>query len=216
MPTSLLPGHWAGLSNLDGEQISLIEETARAVGGNPEHLAKVIWHESRFNPQAQYGYVYGPPQFIPRVATGLIQFIPSTASRLGTSTEALFNMTFSQQMAYVRRYLELVASGQWAGGGSGPLDTQEKMALAVFYPAYRNRPLDTPLPQSARDANPGVYTLGDYVNRVLKPSSGFGRGAPTRHAASSSVGTSSGMGAALLVGGVLIGGIALYLVANGE
>lgn len=39
-------------------------------------------------------------------ATGLIQFMGRTAANLGTSTEALANMTRSEQMAYVSKYLE--------------------------------------------------------------------------------------------------------------
>lgn len=39
-------------------------------------------------------------------ATGLIQFLESTAEGLGTSTEALAQMTRAEQMEYVQRYLE--------------------------------------------------------------------------------------------------------------
>ena len=39
-------------------------------------------------------------------ATGLIQFLESTAQGLGTSTEALAQMTRAEQMEYVQRYLE--------------------------------------------------------------------------------------------------------------
>lgn len=143
--------------------------TARTVGADPRHLARVIAHESRFNPQAQYGYPAGPPggKFLPGRATGLIQFIPSTAARLGTSTEALFEMNFFTQMNIVRRYLLMVAAGEWTNDEPGLLDTQEKVALAVFYPAYRHLPPETPLPASARAANPGINTIGDYVRRVL-------------------------------------------------
>ena len=38
-------------------------------------------------------------------ATGLIQFIPSTAKSLGTTTEALAKMTPKEQMVYVEKYL---------------------------------------------------------------------------------------------------------------
>lgn len=150
------------------EQGALIVQAASAVGGNPLHLARVMWHESRFNPKAQYGYVYGPPgdQPLPGRATGLIQFVPSTAAKLGTTTAALYAMPFAQQMDYVKKYLTLVAAGEWAGP-AGLLDTQAKMALAVFYPAYRELPLDTPLSAEARADNPGIRTIGDYVNRVM-------------------------------------------------
>jgi hypothetical protein len=38
-------------------------------------------------------------------AAGLIQFMPATAKRLGTSTEALRNMTNVEQLDYVERYM---------------------------------------------------------------------------------------------------------------
>jgi soluble lytic murein transglycosylase-like protein len=39
-------------------------------------------------------------------ATGLIQFIPSTAKGLGTSTSALKSMSALQQLDYVEKYLK--------------------------------------------------------------------------------------------------------------
>jgi hypothetical protein len=60
-----------------------------------------------------------------------------------------------------------VANGKWAGGAPGPLDDQYKMALAVFYPGWRNEPPDSVLSARAQKANPGVVTIGDYVERVL-------------------------------------------------
>src|SRR3990167_3056635 len=39
-------------------------------------------------------------------AIGLIQFMPSTAHLLGTTTEQLAQMTAVEQLAYVRRYFE--------------------------------------------------------------------------------------------------------------
>ena len=38
-------------------------------------------------------------------ATGLIQFMPKTAERLGTSTEALKNMSAEEQLPYVEKFL---------------------------------------------------------------------------------------------------------------
>lgn len=153
-----IPESWAGL----------IDKAAWSVGGEAEHLARVLWHESRMNPQAQFGYPNGSPRYLSGKATGLIQFLEPTAEALGTSTQELWNMTFPQQMRFVVEYLRRVATGKWAGGGSGPLDTQAKMALAVFYPGLRNQPLDTPLSAKAQRSNPGVKTIGDYVDRALR------------------------------------------------
>lgn len=42
-------------------------------------------------------------------ATGLIQFLPSTAIALGTTNAELFNMSVNEQLDYVSKYLELVS-----------------------------------------------------------------------------------------------------------
>ncbi|MDV6376366.1 hypothetical protein ORD21_17365 [Deinococcus sp. ZS9-10] len=40
-------------------------------------------------------------------ATGLIQFMPSTARELGTTTDALARMSRAEQLPYVERYLQM-------------------------------------------------------------------------------------------------------------
>lgn len=59
-------------------------------------------------------------------AVGLIQFIPSTASSLGTSTRALSTMSAIDQLDYVLKYFK--AAGVQPGMGLGDL------YIAVFYP----------------------------------------------------------------------------------
>jgi len=62
---------------------------------NPNNLMLTMKSESGINPRA-----YNPNGG----ATGLIQFMPSTAKGLGTTTEALYNMTALQQLDYVLKY----------------------------------------------------------------------------------------------------------------
>lgn len=160
-------GEWMSIAARYGvaaDQALRIDQIARSVGGKGLHLARVIWHESRFQPKAQFGQRLGAP-FKPGVATGLIQFTPTLAGVLGTTTRAIYDMSFDEQLDLVERYLQHVASGK-GGGGAGPLDTQEKMALAVFYPAWRELPLDTPLPPKIAERNK-VATIGEYVAKVL-------------------------------------------------
>lgn len=64
-------------------------------------------------------------------ATGLIQFIPSTARYLGTSTTALARMTDVQQLDYVERYFEDYASRIRNIGDAH---------MAVLWPAAINKP----------------------------------------------------------------------------
>lgn len=71
-------------------------KVAKTVNWRPEWLAAVIEFESGHNPKA-----INPTSN----ATGLIQFMPSTALGLGTSTQALYQMTRLQQLSYVEKYL---------------------------------------------------------------------------------------------------------------
>lgn len=146
------------LYRIPQEHADEIVEAADFVGGSGVHLARVMWAESRMKPDA-----VNPTSG----ATGLIQFMPTTATKLGTTTAALRGMTFLQQMRYVTDYLIKVAGGEWAPGVQGVLDTQFKMAASVFYPAWMNRDPSTPLPESVRAANPGIGTMGQYLDFVL-------------------------------------------------
>lgn len=62
---------------------------------NPLYLLAVMYFESRFSPS-----IVNPSGG----ATGLIQFIPSTARKLGTTTAALKGMSRLQQLKYVEAY----------------------------------------------------------------------------------------------------------------
>lgn len=59
-------------------------------------------------------------------ATGLIQFMPSTARGMGTSTSSLSRMTPERQLDYVERYLQPYA---------GKMNTVEDAYMAVLWPA---------------------------------------------------------------------------------
>lgn len=89
-------------------------------------------------------------------ATGLIQFMPSTATNLGTSIAALAAMTATQQLAYVERYLRGVFA-------SHPVTQALRRAdyyLAVFWPAGIGAPMDKPIlsfPQKAYTANKNAF-----------------------------------------------------------
>lgn len=98
---------------------------------------------------------------------GFVTVTGNTAQAMGTTVEAVRRMGIVQQLPYVTRYFKMVADGTWAGGGVGPLDTQEKVALAVFYPAWRYKDRSSYLPANVRATNPGINTIGDYVDFVL-------------------------------------------------
>jgi hypothetical protein len=66
-------------------------------------------------------------------ATGLIQFLSSTAENLGTSTEALAKMSQVKQLDYVHKYLKPY-KGRMRRGDFGDV------YLAVFSPAFIGKP----------------------------------------------------------------------------
>ena len=123
-----------------------IVDVSRRLGlPDPAMLANVINFESGFSPAAR-----NPASG----ATGLIQFMPSTAARLGTSTDALARMSASQQMAYVYAYFAPYA---------GRLTTQADVYAAVFYPAAIGKGAGYTFSTSVQKANPGIRTMGDYT-----------------------------------------------------
>lgn len=69
-------------------------------------------------------------------ATGLIQFMPSTAKSLGTSTEDLAKMSAVSQLDYVEKYFKPY---------KGRLKTLEDVYLAILYPAAIGKPVDEAL-----------------------------------------------------------------------
>ena len=85
-------------------------------------LMFVMWFESRLNPQA-VNPISG--------ATGLIQFMPSTARGLGITTAVLKRMSNVQQLDYVLAYLRPY---------KGRMKTWVDVYLAVFYPRAMGNP----------------------------------------------------------------------------
>lgn len=89
---------------------------ARNLGTDPNFLMAIMSFESGLDPKARNPY---------SGATGLIQFMPKTASGLGTTTDALSRMTAEQQLDYVARYFATY---------KGRLKTLEDAYMAVLWP----------------------------------------------------------------------------------
>lgn len=88
-----------GNPNVSQEFLSEVNAMAKRLGTRPEYLLGVMSFESggSFSSSAR-NPVSG--------ATGLIQFLPSTAEGLGTTTAALSRMTPVEQLRYVERYFQ--------------------------------------------------------------------------------------------------------------
>ena len=105
----------------DTEFQSAVSATAQRLGVSEADLYAIMSFETggTFNPAERNAAGSG--------ATGLIQFMPSTAQGLGTSTEALAGMSRVQQMQYVETYLRNAGVRQ----GSNLSD----LYMAVLFPA---------------------------------------------------------------------------------
>lgn len=97
-----------------------LELVAKKLGIDSNAIMAVIKHESRGNPQAVNPY---------SGATGLIQFMPDTARRLGTSVEELRKMSAVEQLDYVYKYYKMV--GVRPGMDAGDLYVSTFMPAAL-------------------------------------------------------------------------------------
>ncbi len=128
-----------------------------------EWLLAVMDQESQFNP--------GVKNFKGSGATGLIQFMPMTASELGTTTGELARMDPIRQMDFVYEYLALVRERY------GDYKDLTDVYLGILYPKARGadmcytlfaRPGQSYRQNSGLDEDKdGRVTISD-VNRYLK------------------------------------------------
>lgn len=101
--------------------------------------------ESRFSPQAQNPTTR---------ATGLIQFMPKTAASLGTSVEALYAMSATEQLPFVRAY--------FADRKLNPRDIYP----AIFWPAAIGKADDAVISRAGEkvyDQNKGLDVTKDGI-----------------------------------------------------
>lgn len=117
-----------GIEKLDQAELKALADAANWIGINPDWLAAAISFESGFSPSIVNAAGSG--------AVGLIQFMPSTAAGLGTSTAALKNMSFTDQLEYVKKYFAPY---------QGKLNSLEDTYLAIFYPAFIGKSNDAVL-----------------------------------------------------------------------
>jgi hypothetical protein len=119
---------------------------AADIGIQPEWLMGVMWQESKLRPYARNAT---------SGATGLIQFMPSTAKELGTTLDALATMDAVTQLDYVLKYFRPYA---------GRLHSFADTYFAVFFPAAIGMPDDwvlsaANLPASKVAAQNNIYDI---------------------------------------------------------
>lgn len=103
------------------EFVAKVRDIAARLRIDPNWLMGTMYFESSLNPKAHN----------PSGATGLIQFMPGTAQRLGTTTAALAAMSNVQQLDYVYKYFAAAA---------GRLTNWLDLYLWVFFPIAIGKP----------------------------------------------------------------------------
>jgi hypothetical protein len=129
-----------------------VKQYSESNNWNPNWLMAVMKTESNLNPRA-----VNPTSN----ATGLIQFMPSTAISLGTTVAELKNMNGTQQMEYVKKYLRPYQSR---------IKSFYDLYLAVFYPAYLGKPDKTVFPDNVIAWNRGLFVYGNDIKAWKKRS----------------------------------------------
>lgn len=103
--------------------LAKVEAWAKKRGYDPNWLMQVMYNESGLNHRIVNSIG----------AAGLIQFLPSTAKSLGTTTTALINMSNVDQLDYVFKYLDMYR---------GKIYSFIDMYFAVFFPLAIGKPMD--------------------------------------------------------------------------
>lgn len=105
--------------------VKKVREVSNRLDINPNWLMAIMYSESArtFSPSIQNSIG----------ATGLIQFMPSTAKGLGTTTTELKNMSAVEQLDYVEKYLNVYKNKL-----KSYLDTY----FAIFFPLAIGKPDD--------------------------------------------------------------------------
>lgn len=125
------------------------KQVAKRIGCNYKDLLAVMNSESGLNSKAK-----NPKGS----AVGLIQFMPATARQLGTTTEALYNMTPEQQLDYVEKYYLMTKKTYMKGDRQL---TAGDLYTLTFMPAYVNKEVLTTNGHKFYNANRGLDVNGD-------------------------------------------------------
>ena len=156
----------------DTEFLAAVNSTSTNLGINQDDLLRIIEFETAGS--------WSPSVKAPTSsATGLIQFIESTAQGLGTSTADLAQMSRAEQMQYVEKYLEPY---------KGRINNFGDLYMAVHWPAGVGKEDNYVMYErgsAAYDANrsldtngDGTVTRGETLGRVMS-ATGNGRGVMT-------------------------------------
>lgn len=193
-------GEWAK----DASFITGVNQLAKKYDIDAGDLLGLMHSESGINPQA-----VNPSGG----ATGLIQFMPTTAKAMGTSTAAIYKMNRTQQLALVDKFFAMNKLPKGA--------TASQLYATVFLPAYNRKAENFVIarpngPNDAGKVNPkwytqnagldynrdGVITVGDLGLHLSKKRQAAGLGASQAGSGFRALGNLA-MGAASSFGGAV-------------
>ena len=147
--------------NVSMSDLKKLQNVSDKYGFPVEWLANLINHET--------AGTYNPAITNSIGATGLIQFLPSTASTYGTTTEKLRKMSFSQQLDYVEKYLDKGLKSKDLLDENGkvkPTFNQGDLFMLIFYPVSVGNP-NYVFPSNVQAAN-SVSTPKEYTQKALR------------------------------------------------
>jgi len=137
-----------------------LQAVADRLGLDPNYIGAVMSLESGFNPSARNAN---------GGAVGLIQFMPATATALGTSSSALAQMTAIEQLPFVEAFYR-------QAGRAIRREEPGDYYMATFLPAFVGKPKDFILAtkgeqiydqNSGLDADgDGTLTVGDVTQKI--------------------------------------------------
>lgn len=152
-----------------------VSEVSQRLGMDPTHLMQIMNFETggTFSTSMQNQAGSG--------ATGLIQFMPSTAENMGTTTQHLARMTPEQQLDYVEQYFTPY---------KGKLGNLQDAYMAVLYPKAIGKSPETVLfkqgtPEYFQNAgldrqSKGTVTVADATQAVADYARRTGLGGPAQ------------------------------------
>ena len=135
--------------------VEKVKKISDNLGIDPNWLMAIMYFES--------ARTFSPSITNSIGATGLIQFLPSTAKSLGTSTSELRKMTAVQQLDYVEKYLKAY---------KGKYKSYIDVYFAVFFPLAIGKPDDWIIQaqgisaSAVYNSNPAFRVLKDGKIRV--------------------------------------------------
>jgi len=160
---------WTG-KYVSQDFLNKVLDIAAKLQCNPDDLMADMAFESGLSPYAQNAS---------SGATGLIQFMPSTAIGMGTTTDKLLKMTAVQQLDYVYTYLQRF---------TGTLLTTADVVVAVLWPIAVGQPDSYVLFSQGSGAyagnagldldHDGNVTKGEAAQRAISVRDGYGKISP--------------------------------------